>query len=218
MTSTTSKGPVTARATQAAETRHRLIEAAIDQFSAKHYDEVAVSDIAKSAGVAYGLLFHYFNNKRGIYLEAMREAARNLDVAQNVPTDDPPGQQIRALIAGNFRYLAAHRGLAMRLVLGGRGADPEAWELFEEDRWRAIERVADLLGLDPQVPALRMMLRATVGGVDQAAAYWLHSEDSFPVEPVIEALIELIAAGLRGAALLDPTLEVEAAVELLDRG
>ena len=68
MTASTSKAKVTSRTLQAAETRQRLIEAAIKQFSEHNFEDVAVTDIVKTAGVAHGLLFHYFGNKRGIYL------------------------------------------------------------------------------------------------------------------------------------------------------
>ena len=70
------------RAAQAAETRQRLVSrAAVDLFSARSYDRVAAGDIAKAAGVAHGLLFHYFGSKRGIYLHAIREAVDQLDEA-----------------------------------------------------------------------------------------------------------------------------------------
>ena len=52
----TPKAKGTLRAAQAAETRQRLIAAAVDLFSAHSYDNVAASDIAKAAGVAHWLV------------------------------------------------------------------------------------------------------------------------------------------------------------------
>ena len=57
------------------------LDVALEAFSATHYEAVAVSDIAASAGVAHGLLFHYFKNKRGLYLAAMEEAAAPIAIA-----------------------------------------------------------------------------------------------------------------------------------------
>jgi AcrR family transcriptional regulator len=57
--------------------------------------DVAVGDIAKSAGVAHGLLFHYFGTKRGIYLAALRRAALDLDASCDVSADLPAGRQVR---------------------------------------------------------------------------------------------------------------------------
>ena len=121
MSTTSAERPNTRKA-RAAETRRRLVQAAVDQFSERHYDDVAVSDIAESAGVAHGLLFHYFDSKRGIYLEAMHEAARELDFVDTVPPDLPAGRQFRQYLESHVGYLARHRGLALRLVRGGRGS------------------------------------------------------------------------------------------------
>lgn len=215
MTATTAKRRTTTRAAQAAETRQRLIDTAVQLFSEHDYDDVAVADIAKAAGVAHGLLFHYFGNKRGIYLAAIRDASDKIVQAHGLRADLPAAQQIRTGLAAHFRYLAAHRGLALRLVLGGRGTDPETWEAFEAGRWRSIEGWTALLGLDPRVPALRMMMRSTIGALDEATAYWLQNAEPFDVESMVDCIIQMTVAGLRAAATLDPTLDVTAAVNTL---
>ncbi|MFZ2172488.1 MAG: TetR family transcriptional regulator [Rhodococcus sp. (in: high G+C Gram-positive bacteria)] len=209
------KTQVTPRKAQAEETRRHILEVAIDAFSIEQYDDVAVSDIAAAAGVAHGLLFHYFKNKRGIYLAAMEEAAREWEAALEGDSTLPPGARMRQMYYNQLRYLAEHRGLAMRLVLGGRGADPEAWKFFEESRWRAIEWACTTLGLDPKVPALRMMLRTATAATDQAAAYWHEHGQPFDVRLLTDVLFEQTIAALRGAAMLEPSLDVDRAIELL---
>lgn len=207
----------TARSLQAAETRQRLIEAAVQHFSESNYDDVAVGDIAKSIGVAHGLLFHYFGNKHGIYLAALRSAAQDLETSYNVATDLPAGQQVRAIYAAYLRYMSAHPGLGLRLILGGRGADPEAWTVFETDRWHAIDKVATILGLDPSVRPLRLMLRAAAGAVDEATVQWLQHDEPFPVVKMVEAFVDMTAGGLRAATRLDARVNVDAALELLSQ-
>ncbi|WP_062993216.1 TetR/AcrR family transcriptional regulator [Nocardia anaemiae] len=205
-------GRLTTRAAQAAETRQRLIDAAVELFAERSYGEVAVADICRAAGAAHGLLFHYFGNKRGIYLEAIRDATDRLLRIHAQRPEISPVDRIRGAFTGQFRYLAAHRGLALRLVLGGRGADPEAWEMLETGRWQTIEAWIALLGLDPQNRALRMMIRSIVGAIDEAAVYWLQNDEPFDVDAVVECLVQLTVAALRSAAALDPTLDVEAAL------
>jgi len=215
MTASTSKAKVTSRTLQAAETRQRLIEAAIKQFSEHNFEDVAVTDIVKTAGVAHGLLFHYFGNKRGIYLEAMRTAAQELDNALLVSPDLPPGEQIREMFAAHLAYLSTHEGLAPRLVLGGRGADPEAWAFFEADRWHAIEWVARLLDLNPTRPALRMMLRSGAGAIDEATVQWLDHGKPFTINKMVDVFVEITIGNLRAAARLDRRIKVDAAVKKL---
>lgn len=194
----------TARAAQAQETRARIIAAAVELFSNKNYDEVGVVHIARTAGVAHGLLFHYFGTKRGVYLEAMHTAAQQLDEAFLFDPNLPPPQQIRDAFATHLDYLAAHRGLALRLILGGRGADPQAWEVFEAARWRAVEAAAELLGLDAQRPSIRMAGRAVASAIDEATIYWLQNDQPFDRDSLIEWMIDMASAGLDASQKLAP--------------
>ncbi|WP_319456948.1 MULTISPECIES: TetR/AcrR family transcriptional regulator [unclassified Mycobacterium] len=179
---------------------------AVDAFSTSHYDEVAVGEIAAAAGVAHGLLFHYFKNKRGLYLAAMQEAAREFEEAHQVDTTLPPGEQIRQRYYNEFAYLARHPGLGTRLVMGGKGADPEAWAFFDELRWREIDRGCADVGLDSHNPAMRMMLAAATGAADAVLAFWHQNGQTFDVTELTDRLFEQLIAALRGAAKLDTTL------------
>lgn len=199
----TAKPRATSRAVQAEQTRQRIISAAIELFSARTYDAVSVADIAASAGAAHGLLFHYFGSKRGVYLHAMRAAAEQLNATFDVDTELPPAQRVRQHLTSLLHYLAAHRGLALRLILGGRGADPEAWEVFEAGRWRAVEATITAMGLDPQRASFRMAGRAVVSAIDEAALYWLQNGEPFDTEALVDWMIETAAFGVRAAERLD---------------
>ncbi|MFI7190885.1 TetR/AcrR family transcriptional regulator [Nocardia nova] len=214
MAATAAKGGAT-RAERAAESRRRLIDAAVELFSEKSYEDVAAGDIAKAAGVAHGLVFHHFGNKRGIYLEAMREASNRIVRVQAADPELPLPRRIRAALAAHLRYLAAHRGLALRLVLGGHVPDQETWEAFEVGRWRVIGQWATVLGLDPDNAAVRMMMRSSIGALDQATVFWLRNGEPFDVESMVDCVLELTVAAVRAAARLDPTLDVSAGVSIL---
>src|SRR3954468_17694671 len=40
-----------------------ILRAAVDIFASKGYHGCRIADVAKEAGVAYGLVYHYFKNK-----------------------------------------------------------------------------------------------------------------------------------------------------------
>ncbi|OJZ64107.1 hypothetical protein BRW65_29200 [Mycobacterium paraffinicum] len=176
-------------------------------FSEKSFDDVAVADIARSAGVAHGLLFHYFGNKRGIYLESMRVGADQMSANFKLRPGVPPGRQIREALKKHFEYLAAHRGLALRLVLAGRGVDPEAWEVFESRRRDSVAAILEILGIDPTGDAMRMLGRAFAGAIDATAVHWLESGQPFDVDAVVESLMHIAVAAVHAAARLDPNVE-----------
>ena len=56
-----------------AEKRRLLLDAAIRVFAHKGYHTCRVGDIAKEAGVAYGLLYHYFESKEDVLRTIFRE-------------------------------------------------------------------------------------------------------------------------------------------------
>jgi AcrR family transcriptional regulator len=208
----------TRRQAQAKLTRRKLLEAAVEHFSARHFDDVAASDITETAGVAQGLLFHYFENKRGIYLEALRDAANRLNAATTPPpSDGSPGKKFRQMLRAHLAYLSEHDRLASLLVLGGSGGDPEAWQIFDQSRWHTIEWTSELLELDITRPALRLMLRSCAGALDEATAYWLKNERPFDADALVEVVVELLVTSLRCAAQLDPEIDVRNAVAKLTR-
>ncbi|PUB10440.1 TetR family transcriptional regulator [Paenisporosarcina sp. OV554] len=50
------------------EKQERIINAASKEFAQKGYDNASTNEIVKEAGISKGLLFHYFKNKKGLYL------------------------------------------------------------------------------------------------------------------------------------------------------
>src|SRR3954471_3691509 len=53
--------------------REQILECAVRLFGERPYASVSTTDIAREAGVARGLLNHYFGTKRDLYLEVVRE-------------------------------------------------------------------------------------------------------------------------------------------------
>ena len=56
----------TARAQAAADKRRLILDAAVRVFARQGFHQCRVSDIADEAGVAYGLVYHYFSSKEQI--------------------------------------------------------------------------------------------------------------------------------------------------------
>ena len=59
--------------------RHRLLAVATDLFTRKGYAATTVREIVGAAGVTKPVLYYYFRNKEGIYLELMQEAFSRLE-------------------------------------------------------------------------------------------------------------------------------------------
>lgn len=215
MTTARANSASTARAAQAAETRLRLIDAAVEVFSDNNYDDVTAGDIAKKAGASHGLVFHYFGSKSGIFAEAMRAAADQLGELFTRQPDLSPSEQLRTSLGAHLRYLSTRQGLALRLALGGRGTNPAAWEVFEAGRWRVIAQVGRWFGLDTDNQALRMAMRSALGFIDEATIFWLNNDQPQSVDTMVEYLMSVSTYAVEAAAALDPTLDITAALSAL---
>ncbi|MBY6364616.1 TetR/AcrR family transcriptional regulator [Rhodococcoides corynebacterioides] len=182
------------RAEQASRTRRRLLDTAIEVFADTEFDEVSVADLAQRAGVSNGLLFRYFGSKRGLYLAALQVTADRMAAAFVVDESVPTAELLRTCLARLVRDLALHRGLALRLILGGRMVDEEAWAVFETARWRALASVADALGIDSTSPLAQLVGRAAAGAVDEAIVQWLHNPLALDEHAFVDWLVDLVGA------------------------
>ena len=59
--------------------RERLLASATELFSRKGYSATTTREIVAAAGVTKPVLYYYFQNKEGIYLELMRRAFTKFD-------------------------------------------------------------------------------------------------------------------------------------------
>jgi TetR/AcrR family transcriptional regulator len=50
------------------EKQNRIMNAAIQEFAQKGYSNASTNEIVKEAGISKGLLFHYFQNKKQLFL------------------------------------------------------------------------------------------------------------------------------------------------------
>ena len=100
----------TARTTEAAADKRRLIlDAAVRVFARRGFNGCRVSDIADEAGVAYGLVYHYFRSKDEVldtlFLErwnVLLDVIRELDARDDAPRDKL--HAITSFIVDSYRH------------------------------------------------------------------------------------------------------------------
>src|SRR5215212_1998270 len=60
------------RAAQSAARRHSILEAALDEFSARGFAAARLDDVAQRAGVAKGTIYVHFRDKESLFEEIVR--------------------------------------------------------------------------------------------------------------------------------------------------
>jgi AcrR family transcriptional regulator len=201
--------------TAAADRRQLLLDAARSLFSQRPYDKVTTTEIAKNAGVAYGLIAHHFENKRGLYLAVMNAIAVEIAAVQLTPP--PPGaslaDQLRHALRCHIAYIDTYSDSFVAFVRGDLGSDPDQQSAIDGLRWLGAQRVLLALGILEPVPAvLRSAMHGWVGYLDEMMIDRITNRD---VD--IDALVELAAAALvttlRTAAQLDPAITLAALIQ-----
>jgi TetR/AcrR family transcriptional regulator, fatty acid metabolism regulator protein len=92
---------VASRNSSQGEKRRLLLDAAIHVFAVKGYHAARVGDIAREAGVAYGLLYHYFGSKEEVLETIFRETwTLMLEAVHSIEsTGAPAREQVRKVAA-----------------------------------------------------------------------------------------------------------------------
>lgn len=175
------------------ERRRQILDAARRLFSERHYGAVSLEEIATEAGVARGLINHYFGTKRDLYVEVVREMVRvpPLPVPEYVA-----GTSVRARVSEAVgRWLdmtERNRGTWLDSIRSQGLGDPEIAAVFEEAREDAAVRMIAILGLGPiedVAPERLAMMRAYGGLAEAATVQWL-DHGRLTREQVHELLVE----------------------------
>jgi AcrR family transcriptional regulator len=92
----------------ARDKRQLILDAAIKVFARTGYHGSRVSDIAREAGIAYGLVYHYFENKEEILDTIFRERWGGFleaveDIAESSASVEDKLLSVAALILSAFR-------------------------------------------------------------------------------------------------------------------
>ena len=94
------------------EKRRVILRAAITVFARHGYHTSRVADVAREAGVAYGLVYHYFESKEDLLETIFRRTwSRMLEAVQQVEQEEATAREQLASVA--------------RIVLGAWQADPD---------------------------------------------------------------------------------------------
>ena len=134
------------RTERANETRGRILNAALQEFSANGLVGARTERIAGSAGVNKALLYYYFESKEKLYLAALEMIAdkirqRSLAVLQQ---DVSPGERlVRAALDHFDRILAQHefQSLMQQEMMRHHKGEPGAMPLLVERVFAPLQEI-----------------------------------------------------------------------------
>jgi AcrR family transcriptional regulator len=189
----------------AEERRAQILRVAAQLFSERHYTAVSTAEVARAAGVARGLVNHYFRTKRELYVEVVRSMLEVPDDLFPAPPDADESERNAVLSDAVDRWLRtvkANRGTWLACIgAQGFGRDPELEAVLEDARRRIIDQLIALAWGPPHeaTPQVRALMRGYEGFAQAITADWLQNG-----RPTRREVHELLVQGL--VALVDEAL------------
>ena len=187
------------------EKRRLLLDAAVRVFARKGYHASRVGDIAEEAGVAYGLLYHYFASKEDVLLTVFRETWRALiETIKSVEkAGDAPREQLRKVAEILLRSWRRDPDLVRVLVLEVTRSPHLPGEMDEiVESFAAIQAIVERGQADGSIRAdldARLASYVFYGAVDELLTGWVLGRLPDSEEDVARAeqtLVQIVTGGL----------------------
>jgi AcrR family transcriptional regulator len=193
----------------AAEDKQTLIlQAAVRVFAAHGYEATRVGDIATEAGVAYGLVYHYFGSKDAVLEAVFREQWGRLlaAVALAEQTGENAGEQLELVVKIVLRSWRDDPDL-VRLLVREITRSPHVQDELDEigQAFASLQRIIEhgqqdgtfRAELDPQIAAWMLY-----GALEEVLTGWVLgqlADDANAVAAAEREVIGTIVGGLRAS-------------------
>jgi len=193
--------------TTAVDKRRVILDAAVRVFARQGFHTCRVADIADEAGVAYGLVYHYFSSKEAILdtlfverWEVMLDAIRAADASPSTPREKL--HAIASFIIDSYRH---DPDLMKVIIVEVTRAANTFGRTHIEKIVQAYEAIASIVssaqedGVFRREIDARFAAQAFYGLIEQVLTQWIFRETPPPAEElerVKTEVVEMICGGL----------------------
>jgi AcrR family transcriptional regulator len=196
------------RATGAEEKRRLILDAAVRVFARKGFHTSRVGDIAEEAGVAHGLLYHYFASKDEVLETIFRENwSLLLERIHAVEASGEPSREQLRHVAAIVLRTWSHEPDVVRVLVREIARSAELQERIG-DLVKPIEAIRRIIergqgngefraDLDPALAAVLFY-----GGIDELLTGWVLGQlpdGDADVAAAEHTVVEVICAGFEPA-------------------
>jgi AcrR family transcriptional regulator len=192
-----------ASAADAALTAQKVLDAALKCFTRHGYHATSVDQIAKSAGVTRGAVYHHFHDKTGLLRAIVRaghERVAAYVVARAEPHEDDP---VALLRSGCHAFVdgVTHDEAARLILIDGPAA--LGWT-----EWRALDEAASMnelreaLALLVPTAEVEALTRLLSGAMNEGVLWLIHRPDDQEARDAIhralDQLVDAVGASATG--------------------
>ncbi len=157
--------------------RKQLIDAGLTLFMERSFDDISMSQIAKTAGVSKALLYHYFPSKVDLFMAAVADQASELQALIQSTEDGPPEQRLVSTLDTYLTWIETH-AQAWAKFIQSAAVVPEVRAVVVEFRGKTLARIVEeVTGSAVPSPQLRTALEGWLGFMDAAILDWIEHRD-----------------------------------------
>jgi TetR/AcrR family transcriptional regulator, fatty acid metabolism regulator protein len=187
------------------ERRRQILQAAVRAFARKGYHACRVSDIAKEAGVAYGLVYHYYHSKETLLEAIFKETwGAMLETIRSVEKlDEPAREQVRKVTEIVLRTWKRDPELVRVLVREVTRSSQVQNETDEIDlAYQALQRIVERgqkTGEFRDDADARLTATIWYGALEEILTGWAFGQLPDSEEDVMQAeraVVEIVVGGL----------------------
>jgi AcrR family transcriptional regulator len=189
--------PRTRRDEQAQQTRVRIVDAALEVYGRLGAARATTKEIALTAGVAQGLLYHYFRSKEEL-LEAVLERHSFLPKLRAILEDAAgrPAAEVMREVATQFAGVLREKEAIVDMFLGEGRRVPEVRSARTRLMGEGLRLFADYMGGRVAAGELRPHRIDVTARALMSAVLIMHVTDS--LDPgAIDSLIDILLGGIR---------------------
>ena len=162
----------------AAERREQLLDVANALLAERGYEEVTVDHIAKRAGVARGLVHHYFGGRKEVYLALLERLAAGREEDLRPPLGRSARARVSDSVSRWLDWTEANQTIYLGTIAPGEDiADPDVRRVVADLVRRAVVQLAAFhADIAEDSPRLRHALECWTGLNRAATRRWLRGE------------------------------------------
>ncbi|GHI09199.1 TetR family transcriptional regulator [Streptomyces cellostaticus] len=185
--------------------RAELIAIGRKLFADTSYDALSMDDIARQAHVAKGLIYYYFQSKRGYYLAIIQDSVADLVTFAASGLELPAVDRVHRTIDSYLRFAEHHQAAYRTIVSGGVGFDTEVHAIRDGVREAIIATIAEgAYGRSDIAPLARMGLLSWVCSVEGATLDWI-DRPGLSRDTMRDLLVKTLGGALRAVEELEPS-------------
>lgn len=128
--------------------RTQLLEIGSRLFADRPYDDVWIDEVADTAGVSRGLMYHYFSSKRDFFAAVVRVESDRLVEVTTPDASLPLAEQVSAGLAAYIQYVSDHEHGVRAVNRGSMSGDDEIQGIVTAELAVQHRRIMAAIGSD----------------------------------------------------------------------